>query len=107
MWTSLPSHRVSADYHCLRLHSLLRRISGVLHDTLNNLSLFLCQLLRHGDRILALLALPPYKNPGNLGSTDAEEEEVDGGEEDVLRFDDQAPACPDGASSHEREVLLE
>lgn len=42
---------------------------------------------------------------GELGDADAAEEEVDGGEEVVLRGDDEAPARPDGAGGGEGGVL--
>jgi len=43
----------------------------------------------------------------DLCSTDAEDEEVDSSQGNVLGADNEAPSCPDGACAHESEVLGE
>ena len=48
-----------------------------------------------------------HQHPRGLGGARQEQEEVDGGEEDVLRTDDEAPAGPDEAGGHEGGVCVE
>lgn len=82
-------------------HHLLQRLLRLLGSVLQILQLTLCLTL------CVLQALVVEIDTTDLSRTDAEDEEVDSGKGNVLGADDEAPAGPDGACTHEGEVLGE
>ena len=91
--------------------SLLNSLNNLLRPPLNQPLNLLPLLLRQLNGLLAhtqpLLATLPHQNPRDLRAADAEEQEVDRGEEEVLGPDDEAPAGPDQAGGDEGAVLGE
>ena len=83
------------------LQSLLRLLLRLLSSVLN------IQHLALGLTLGVLQTLVVHVNATDLCGTDAEDEEVDTSQRDVLGADDEAPARPDGACAHEGEVLGE
>lgn len=94
----LNPHTIARSFPCKHL---LERLLSLLSSVLQVLHLALCLAL------CVLQALVVKVNAADLCATDAEDEEVDGGKSNVLGADDEAPACPDGTSAHEGEVLGE
>jgi len=90
---SSPSHNL--------LQSLLSLLLRLLSSVLN------IQHLALGLTLGVLQALVVHVNATDLCGTDAEDEEVDTSQRDVLGADDEAPARPDCACAHESEVLGE
>jgi hypothetical protein len=85
----------------------LERSLGVLDNLLNSADVLVGLLLGGLESRVVLLAGVVEENAGGLGGTDAEEQEVDGGEEQVARLDDEAPASPDQTGGGQGGVLGE
>lgn len=85
----------------LRLNSFLDFVSYLFKLLLDLLALGL------GLALCALQAILIHQYPSRLCRTGEEQEEVYGGEEDVLGPDDEAPTRPDEAGSHECSVRVE
>jgi hypothetical protein len=83
------------------LQSLLRLLLRLLSSVLD------IQHLALGLTLSVLQTLIVCVDAADLCGTDAEDEEVDTSESDVLGADDEAPARPDGACAHESKVLGE
>lgn len=105
----------SSIYHAYPTHSAL----SLLFDGLLDLSLDLLDLvlyfaldligLLEGDAAavggVPVLGAAPHEDAGALGDADDAQEEVDGGEEVVLRGDDEAPPGPDDARGGQGAIL--
>jgi hypothetical protein len=98
--TSLPSP-------LLGVGNALERSLGILNDLLNSADVLVGLLLGGLESRVVLLAGVVEEDAGGLGGADAEEQEVDGGEEEVARLDDEAPASPDQAGGRQGGVLGE
>ena len=85
----------------------LERGLGVLDNLLNSADVLVGLLLGSLDSSVVLLVGVVNEDAGGLGSADAEEQEVDGGEEQVARLDDEAPASPDQTGGGQGGVLGE
>lgn len=85
----------------------LERSLGVLDNLLNGADVLIGLLLGGLEGRVVLLAGVVHEDAGGLGGADAEEEEVDGGEEQVTGLDDEAPASPDQTGGGQGGVLGE
>lgn len=85
----------------------LERSLGSLNDLLNGTGVLLGLALSGVKGGLVLLAGVVEEDTSGLGGANAEEEEVDGGEEQVARLDDEAPTSPDQTSGSKSSVLGE
>ena len=91
----------------LRVRHTLQRRLRILHNLLQSLRVLLELLLRLLRLAVPLQSTLVAKYSGHLGCADAEEQEVDGGEEEVAGLDDEAPAGPDQACGHKSGILRE
>jgi hypothetical protein len=109
-YITFPPHtskKLHSQDPLLGVGDALERSLGVLDNLLNSADVLVGLLLGGLESRIVLLAGVVEENAGGLGGTDAEEQEVDGGEEQVARLDDEAPASPDQTGGGQGGVLGE
>ena len=103
---SILSH-VLQRHFSLRVRNLLQSTLRILEYLLNLPRFLLRILLQLSAHTITLQARLVSQHPADLCGTNTEEQEVHRSEKQVPGLDDEAPACPDQASSHQSCVLGE